>query len=39
MVSIVPQNMWLELGGAIYTRANKLKGGPPGLPSWPPKGP
>lgn len=34
-VTLVPSGMWLELGEAIHRPANQLKGGPPGLPSWP----
>ena len=39
-VPIVPQTMWDELGGAIYTEANYLArldhpDDPPGIVSWP----
>jgi len=32
---IVPQDMWDELGTAALARANYLRGGPPGIVSWP----
>ena len=30
-----PKDMWLKLGSAINTRVNHLRGGPPGIVSWP----
>src|SRR3989442_8345525 len=34
-VQIVPQTMWDELGGAIFTPVNQVKGGAPGIVAWP----
>ena len=34
-VNIVPTGMWDELGAAIYTQANYLGGGVPGIVVWP----
>ena len=34
-VNIVPQNMWNELGDARFAKVNMLRGGTPGIVSWP----